>query len=53
MALGKIPEAEAGLRATIANSEGHTEHADLQKQAENLLELLQQGQKEVIKSAQS
>lgn len=52
MALGKIAEAEAGLRATIANSEGVEEHAELKQQAESLLELLHQGQKDVA-AAQS
>ncbi|HSJ04147.1 MAG: SycD/LcrH family type III secretion system chaperone [Verrucomicrobium sp.] len=47
MALGKVPEAEAGLRATIATAEGKPEHADLKAQAETMLELLQQGQKEI------
>jgi secretion system chaperone SscA len=47
MAKGKIKEAESALRATIANSEGKPEHADLKQQAVHTLELLQQGQKEV------
>lgn len=47
IATGKIKEAEAALRATIANSEGKAEHAEIKQQAEHTLELLQQGNKEI------
>jgi len=41
LALGKRPEAEAGFRAAIFNSDNKPEHAELHAQAKGLLELVQ------------
>lgn len=41
IALGKVPEAEASLRAAIFNSTDKAEHAELHGQATGMLELVQ------------
>jgi secretion system chaperone SscA len=41
LAMGKTEEAIAGFRAAVFNSKGVTEHADLQRQAEGMLQVLE------------
>ena len=46
VALGKTPEATAGLRAAVFNSADKPEHIPLHQQAKGLLELLEKTQQE-------
>jgi secretion system chaperone SscA len=45
LAMGKTEEAIAGFRAAVFNSKGIPKHADLQKQAEGMLQVLEAKEK--------